>query len=86
MFHVLTLSKYVSNSMHMLQYDPPELREDTTYEEFPVCLLARETSELRNHSIPYVKVHWSNHNKREATWALESKMCDEYPYLFPESN
>ena len=85
-FHVSTLRKYVSNSTHVLQYEPPELREDMSYEEFPVCILAREERELRNRAIPYVKVQWSNHGEREATWELESKMRDEYPYLFPESS
>lgn len=84
-FHVFTLRKYVSNSTHVLQYVLPELREDITFEEFPVCVLARE-KELRNRVIPYVKVQWSNQNEREATWELTNEWRDRYPYLFPESN
>nr|CAD1827328.1 unnamed protein product [Ananas comosus var. bracteatus] len=85
-FHVSTLRKYVSNPTHVLQYEPPELQEDMSYEEFPVRILAHKERKLRNRAIAYVKVQWSNHAEREATWELESKMHEEYPYLFPESN
>nr|CAD1833647.1 unnamed protein product [Ananas comosus var. bracteatus] len=37
---------------------------------------------LRNREIPYVKILWSNHDEREATWELESAMQEHYPYLF----
>ncbi len=41
-----------------------------------------EGEKLRNRSIPYVKVLWTNHGKREATWELESTMRERYPHLF----
>ncbi|XP_020095062.1 uncharacterized protein LOC109714761 [Ananas comosus] len=59
-----------------------ELREDMTYQEFLVCILAREVKKLRNRTIPYVKVQWSNHAKHEATWELEETMQKTYPHLF----
>ena len=31
---------------------------------------------------PYVKVQWSNHSGREATWELEDAMREAYPHLF----
>ncbi|KAL3515161.1 hypothetical protein ACH5RR_022063 [Cinchona calisaya] len=37
---------------------------------------------VRNKVIPYVKVLWSNHSEREATWELESLMRSKYPALF----
>nr|CAD1840498.1 unnamed protein product [Ananas comosus var. bracteatus] len=40
---------------HVLVYEPPELQEDMSYEEFPVMILAREVRKLRNREIPYVK-------------------------------
>ncbi|XP_020111078.1 uncharacterized protein LOC109726058 [Ananas comosus] len=56
MFHVSHLRKCAHNSSHVLEYEPVELREDMTYEEYPVCILAREARKLQNHTIPYVKV------------------------------
>ena len=56
-----------------------------SYGEFPLCILAREERALRNRVIPYVKVQWSNHDEREATWELESAMRAAYPQLFAEN-
>nr|CAD1817130.1 unnamed protein product [Ananas comosus var. bracteatus] len=81
-FHVSNLRKYAHNSSHILEYEPVELREDMTYEEFSVYILAREVRKLRNHTIPYVKVLWSNHAKRATTWELEETMRTTYPHLF----
>nr|CAD1820340.1 unnamed protein product [Ananas comosus var. bracteatus] len=59
-----------------------EIGEDLRYEERPVRILARETKELRNRVIPYVKVQWSNHEERETTWEPETVMRESYPDLF----
>nr|CAD1818592.1 unnamed protein product [Ananas comosus var. bracteatus] len=56
-FHVSNLRKYFRNSSHVLEYEPVELHEDVTYEEFPVSILAREERKLRNRTIPYVKTY-----------------------------
>nr|CAD1842520.1 unnamed protein product [Ananas comosus var. bracteatus] len=55
-----------------------------SYEEFPVAILAREVQKLRNREIPNVKVLWSNHDDREATWELEDVMKEHHPRLFEE--
>ena len=66
----------------MIDFTPLELGEDLRYEERPLRILAREAKELRNRVIPYVKVLWSNHGEREATWEPETVMREAYPYLF----
>nr|CAD1831628.1 unnamed protein product [Ananas comosus var. bracteatus] len=66
-FHVSVLRKYVFDPTHVLDSTPLELRDDLSFEELPVRILAREVRKLRNRDIPYVKVLWSNHGKREAT-------------------
>nr|CAD1844138.1 unnamed protein product [Ananas comosus var. bracteatus] len=58
---------------------PVELHEDLSFEEHPVRILAREVKRLRNREIPYVKILWSNHEEREATWELENAMQEHYP-------
>ncbi|XP_020114541.1 uncharacterized protein LOC109728533, partial [Ananas comosus] len=85
-FHVSNLRKYIRNSTHVLEYEPVELREDMSYEEYPVCILNREVKKLRSRKIPYVKVQWSNHAVREATWELEESMRREYPQLFESTS
>nr|CAD1838486.1 unnamed protein product [Ananas comosus var. bracteatus] len=75
-------SEYSFDPTHVLDATPVELRDDLTFEELPVRILAREVRKLRNQDIPYVKVLWSNHGEREATWKLESVLQERYPHLF----
>nr|CAD1831232.1 unnamed protein product [Ananas comosus var. bracteatus] len=79
---IQTLRRYVFDHSHVIDFTPLELGEDLRYEERPVRILVRETKELRNRVIPYVKVQWSNHKEREATWELKTVMRESYPYLF----
>ncbi|XP_020081295.1 uncharacterized protein LOC109704941 [Ananas comosus] len=67
-FHVSNLRKYIHNPEHAMLYEPPELQEDLSYEELSVSIIIREVRKLRNREIPYVKIRWSNHDDREATW------------------
>ena len=85
-FHVSMLRKYVPNRNHVVAYEPLQLREDITYEEQPVRIVDRKEQELRHRTIQYIKVQWSNHSEREATWELEEEMREKYPYLFEESS
>ncbi|XP_020080766.1 uncharacterized protein LOC109728532 [Ananas comosus] len=85
-FYVSNLRKYVRNSTHVLEYEPVELSEDMTYEEYLVCILDREENKLRNRTIPYVKVQWSNYAVREATWELEETMRKMHPHLFESTS
>nr|CAD1821630.1 unnamed protein product [Ananas comosus var. bracteatus] len=55
-FHVLVLRKYIFDPTHVLDATPMELRDDLSFEEQPVRILAREVKKLRNRDIPYVKV------------------------------
>ena len=47
-FHVSMLMRYKSDSSHILQAQPIELKENLSYKEEPVAIIARETKVLRN--------------------------------------
>nr|CAD1832699.1 unnamed protein product [Ananas comosus var. bracteatus] len=81
-FHVSVLRKYIHDPAHVLDATPLELRDDLSFEEQPLRIVAHEVKRLRNREIPYVKVLWSNHDEREATWELESALRERYPHLF----
>ncbi|XP_020092160.1 uncharacterized protein LOC109712808 [Ananas comosus] len=81
-FHVSALRRYVFDSSHVIDFTPLELGEDLKYEEKPVRILAREMKELRNRVIPYIKMQWSHHEERKATWEPEMVMQESFPYLF----
>ncbi|KAL5838964.1 hypothetical protein ACOSQ4_011572 [Xanthoceras sorbifolium] len=81
-FHVSMLRKYTADPSHIVPHSEIPLREDVTYEEQPLRILAREIKVLRNREIRMVKVLWQNHTGDEATWELESEMYYKYPHLF----
>ena len=55
-FHVSMLRKYVSDPSHVLETPPFELDEDLTFEVQPVGIVDQEIKELKNKTIPMVKV------------------------------
>ncbi|VFQ90766.1 unnamed protein product [Cuscuta campestris] len=66
--------RYRSDPSHILPEGTVTLDESLSYEEEPVQILAREVKELRNKSVPLVKVLWRNHSTEEATWETEESM------------
>ena len=83
-FHVSMLRKYITDPIHVIDYEPLQLNEDLSYEEKPVRILAREVKTLRNRSIAFVKVLWRNHHSEEATWEREDEIREKYPELVQE--
>ena len=81
-FHVSMIQRYRSDPSHVVSSETIELRQDLTYEEEPVEILAREVKELQNKKIQLVKVLWRNHKTKEATWESEKTMRQQYPQLF----
>ena len=84
-FHVSMLRRYRSDPSHVLRNEPVEIKENLSYIEEPVQILDYKIKQLRNRSIPLVKVLWRNHSKEEATWETEENMRRSYPYLFSDS-
>ena len=46
---------YVTNPIHVIDYEPAQLNEDLSYEEKPIRILTREVKALRNRDIACVK-------------------------------
>jgi hypothetical protein len=46
------------------------------------CVLEFSEHVMRNRTIKYVKILWSNQTEREATRELESTMRNKYPGIF----
>jgi len=84
-FHISQLRKHVPNPNHIIELEPIELAEDLMYEEHPIQILDRRVKQLRNKSIPLVKVLWASHASSEAIWETEEDMKNKYPYLFEVS-
>ncbi|KAA3466369.1 DNA/RNA polymerases superfamily protein [Gossypium australe] len=81
-FHMSMLRRYRSDPTHVIVPIEVKIQPDLTYGEEPVKILAREVKQLRNKSIPLVKVLWQRHGIEEATWEPEEAMRNQYPNLF----
>ena len=81
-FHVSVLRKYITDSSHVINYQPIQISEDLSYEEQPMEIIDRKEQVLRSRIIPLVKVRWRNHSIEEATWEREEEIRDKYPQLF----
>ena len=81
-FHMSMLRWYWSDPRHIIQEPEIEISKKLTYVEEPIEILDRKVKQLRNKEIPIVKVKWSHHSPREATWEVEEHMKHKYPHLF----
>ena len=79
------LRRYRSDPSHIVHEPEIEVFETLTYVEEPVEILDRKVKKLRNKEIPIVKVKWSYHSSKEATWEVEDQMRQKYPHLFQGS-
>ncbi|XP_048228252.1 uncharacterized protein LOC125369526 [Ricinus communis] len=77
--------RYRSDPSHIVQESELQLTEDLSYKEELVRILDRQVKKLRNKEIPIVKIKWSRHSPKEATWEVEKDMRVQYPYLFSEN-
>ena len=83
-FHVSMLRKYITDPIHVVDYEPLQLNEDLSYKKKPVRILVREVKTLCNRSITFVKELWRNHHSEEATWEHEDEIREKYPELVQE--
>ena len=81
-FHVSMLRNYTPDPSHVIEYANLPLRENLSYEEEPIEIVATKIHKIINKEISLVKVVWNNHRVEEVTWELESEMRVKYPVLF----
>jgi hypothetical protein len=58
------------------------VKEDLTYEEFPVKILETAERVTRSQTIKMCKVQWNRYTTDEATWEREEDLRKTYPQLF----
>nr|GEZ45191.1 hypothetical protein [Tanacetum cinerariifolium] len=81
-FHVSLLRGYKYHHLHVVSYPLDQIREDFSFVEEPEKILDRQERVMRNKTIPFVKIFWKNHPKREATLETEESMRASYPLFF----
>ena len=83
-FHVSMLRKYIYDPLHVVNFDDLHTEEDVSYEVKPIRILDTQEQNLREQSIPFVKVLWKSGNTKEMTWERELEMRSKYPILLDD--
>jgi hypothetical protein len=81
-FNVSQLKK----CLHVLKEKIPlgelTIKEDLTYEEFPIKILETTKRVIRSRVIKMFKVQWNRYTEDETTWEREEDLRKTYPQLF----
>ena len=56
---------------HIIKHEVLPLREDLSYENASIKILAQDVKRLQNQEIPHVKMLWGNHIDSETTWNVK---------------
>jgi hypothetical protein len=62
--------------------DELTVKEDLTYEEFPLKILETVERVTRSRVFKMCKVQWNRYSEAEATWEREDELRKSYPLLF----
>ena len=82
MFHVSQLKKYLWVPEEQIPLAELTVKEDLTYEEFPIRILEMRERVTRSRVIKMCKVQWNRYTEDEATWEREEDLRKTYPQLF----
>ena len=58
------------------------VKEDLTYEEYPIKILETAERVTRSRTVKMCKVQWNHYTEDEATWEREEDLRKTYPQLF----
>ena len=87
-FHVSQLRRCFSDPICGVDHETLDFQDNLTYREYPIRILDQAERVTRCQNIKFLKVQWSHHSEREATWEREDLLRLEYPTFFlptPES-
>jgi hypothetical protein len=82
-FHVSQLKKYLRVPEDQIPMEDLGVKEDLSYQEYPVKILETSKRVTRNKRIKMYKVQWSHH-KEEATWEREEELKAEFSSFFSD--
>jgi hypothetical protein len=73
-FHVSQLKKCLRIPKEQIQLEELTIKEDLTYEEFPIKILETAERVTRSRVIKMCKVNWNRYTEAEATWEREDDL------------
>src|SRR3954466_3119969 len=85
-FHVSQLRRCFKDPIHEVDHETLDLQDDLSYREYPVRILDSAERVTRRKKIKFLKVKWSHHSEKEATWEREDRLRAEYPSFLPTTS
>src|SRR3954464_2925942 len=85
-FHVSQLRRCFKDPIREVDHDTLDLQDNLSYREYPVRVLDSAERVTRRKKIKFMKVQWSHHTEREATWEREDRLRAEYPTFLPPTS
>jgi hypothetical protein len=79
LFHVSQLKKCLRVLEEQIPIKDLDVKDDLSYQEYPIKILVTSERVTRNKRIKMCKVQWSHHTKEEATWEREEQLKAEFP-------
>ena len=81
-FHVSQLKKCLRALEEQIPLEELTVKDDLTYEEFPIKILETVERVTRSRVIKMCKVQWNRYSEAEATWEREDELRKTYSQLF----
>jgi hypothetical protein len=81
-FHVSQLKKCLRVPEEQIPLEELTVKEDLTYEEYPVKILETAERVTRSRTIKMCRVQWNRYSEDESTWEREEDLRKSYPQLF----
>jgi hypothetical protein len=81
-FHVSRLKKCLRVPEEQISLEELTVKENLTYEKYPVKILETAERVTRSRVIKMCKVQWSRYSEAEAIWEREEDLRKTYPQLF----
>ena len=69
-----------------VDHETLDLQDDLSYREYPIRILDSAERVTRRKKIKFLKVQWSHHSEKEATWEREDRLRAEYPSFLPQTS
>ena len=81
-FHVSQLKKCLRVPEEQIPLEELAVKEDLTYEEYPIKILETTERVTRSRTVKMCKVQWNRYTEDEVTWEREEDLRKIYPQLF----
>jgi hypothetical protein len=83
-FYFSQLKKCLCVPEEQIPMEDLDVKEDLSYQKYPIKILETSERVTRNKRIKMCKVQWSHHTKEEATWDREEGLKAEFPSFFSD--